>query len=83
MGGTLRQLRPIALGVILTLGGFFAVLRSTGDGIAASFLLLGTPAPFSLAACFGAVALVRCLRPGLEIFAAGKAFSLCHDGLRT
>lgn len=78
MEGTLLLLRPIVLGVILAIGRPAAVLRSTGDRIAASFLLLGTPAPFSLARWFGAVALIRRLRPGLEVFAAGETFSLCH-----
>lgn len=84
MGGTLLLLRPIALCEILTIGRGrpAAVPRDARSKIAASLLLLSAPAPFSLAACFRAVALVRRLRPGLEVFAAGKAFSFCHVELR-
>lgn len=82
MWGTLLLLRPIALGAILAIGRPAAVI-SAGDRIAASLLLLGAPASLSLALWFGAVALIWRLRPRLEVFAASKAFSLCHGGLRT
>jgi len=80
MGGALLLLWLIALGVILAIGRPAAVLRGARDRFAASLLLLGSPASLSLALWFGAVALIWCLRPGLEVFTAGKAFSLCHDG---
>lgn len=82
IGGALLLLRPAAFDVILALCRPASVLRGAGIGIAASLLLLGAPASLSLALWFGAEALVRRLRPRLEVFAAGKAFSLCHDELQ-